>query len=118
MIGVYAFCFGVQSGGVRPTYIGMSSDIGKRILQHKGREYFCDKLIYQCVDSVEEAKRLEQYLITRHGPTYNNRKYRRPPMFEANSIDDVFNEREHRPWRHVSLIDSIEIKRLKGEYND
>lgn len=117
MIGVYAFCH-ADTRKVYPRYIGMSSDIEKRIKQHKGKEYFYDKVIYQTFDSIDKAKEWEQTLITWYRPHYNRKLYRLPQMWEVQNIDDVFCEKVHRPWAYVSMLDAIEIKRLKGELHD
>ena len=113
MIGVYAFLF---DRTVTPSYIGVSTNISERIKQHKGREYFHDKVIYQTFHSIDEAKQCEQKLITKHDPFYNRKPYRLPQMFEVQNIDDVLCENTHRPWAYVSMVDAIEIKRLKGEH--
>ena len=117
MIGVYAFCH-ADTWKILPTYIGVSSDIEKRIKQHKGREYFHDRLIYQTFDDIDEAKNWEQKLILQHKPRYNRKSYRLPEMWEVSSIDDVLSKREHRPWAYISMMDAIQIRRLKGELHD
>jgi hypothetical protein len=114
MIGVYAFCH-ADTHKIHPTYIGVSSDIEKRIKQHKGREYFRDRLIYQTFDNIDDAKIWEQRLISRHEPIYNRKSYRFPEMWEVSNIDDVLSKKEHRPWAYISMVDAIEIKKLKGE---
>jgi predicted GIY-YIG superfamily endonuclease len=114
MIGVYAFCH-ADTRKVYPTYIGMSNDIEKRIKQHKGREYFDNKLIYQTFNDIEKAKEWERTLITWYNPHYNRKFYRTPKMWEVSDIDSLFSNKIHRPWAYVSVADAIEIKRLKGE---
>lgn len=111
MIGVYAFMFDRQ---VKPAYIGVTTNINKRIMQHKGREYFCCKVIYQTFDDIEDAKMHEQYLIARYKPPYNRKEYRLPQMFEVDSIEDVFCKNVHRPWSQMSMLDAIEIEQRRA----
>ena len=60
-------------GAKKPTYVGSSNDLNRRLGQHSGQHFRTFQVEHTA--STAEAKRLEKKLIRRHDPRRNQIKY-------------------------------------------
>ncbi len=64
--GVYAL---YAKGAKKPTYIGSSNNLNRRLSEHKGQKYHSFKTKH--TDSTREARALEKRLIKKKNPRRN-----------------------------------------------
>lgn len=60
-------------GAKKPTYVGSSNNLNRRLEQHSGQHFRTFQVEH--TTNTAEAKRLEKKLIRRHNPRRNQIKY-------------------------------------------